>query len=78
MTVICNLIVDMQTILFKCLGWLLTRPPAQKDIIYSEFEAVFPKLYAYVIQFLEPKMEVKLFLFLVILLYTVHFTILLS
>ncbi|XP_070190341.1 dynein axonemal heavy chain 5-like isoform X2 [Littorina saxatilis] len=39
-------------------GWLLTRSPAHKDVIYSEFEAIFPKMYNQVIQFLEPKMEV--------------------
>lgn len=39
-------------------GWLLTRPPAHKDIIYTEFETIFPKLYNQVIQFMEPKMEV--------------------
>ncbi|XP_076466904.1 dynein axonemal heavy chain 5-like [Babylonia areolata] len=39
-------------------GWLLTRPPAHKDVIYSEFEAVFPKVYTHTVQFLEPKMEV--------------------
>jgi hypothetical protein len=41
-----------------CAGWLLTRAAAHRDVIYTEFENIFPKLYAQVIQFLEPKMEV--------------------
>lgn len=39
-------------------GWLLTRPPTQKEVIYNEFEGVFPKMYTYAMQSLEPKMEV--------------------
>ena len=39
-------------------GWLLKRPPQQQDGIYSAFEGVFPKLYLYIIQNLEPKMDV--------------------
>ncbi|XP_046353935.2 dynein axonemal heavy chain 5-like isoform X1 [Haliotis rufescens] len=39
-------------------GWLVSRPPAQSDMIYNVFEAIFPKLYLFVIQTLEPKMGV--------------------
>ncbi|KAK3724620.1 hypothetical protein RRG08_041104 [Elysia crispata] len=39
-------------------GWLLKRPPQQQDGIYTAFESVFPKLYTYIIQNLEPKMDV--------------------
>ncbi|KAI8792083.1 dynein heavy chain 5, axonemal [Biomphalaria glabrata] len=39
-------------------GWLLKRPPQQQDSIYSAFESVFSRLYLFVTQNLEPKMEV--------------------
>ena len=55
---VCMCVCVCVCVLLHCAGWLLTRPPAHKDVIYSEFEAVFPKLYMYVLQYLEPKMEV--------------------
>lgn len=39
-------------------GWLLTRPSQQQDIILQSFEGVFGELYTYMIQSLEPKMDV--------------------
>lgn len=41
-------------------GWLLTRPSQQQDIIMQSFESVFGDLYTYMMQSLEPKMEVGL------------------
>lgn len=40
-------------------GWLLTRPSQQQDIILQSFEAVFGHLYNYMLQALEPKMDVS-------------------
>ena len=41
-------------------GWLLTRPSQQQDIILQAFEAVFGELYTYMVQSLEPKMDVSI------------------
>lgn len=38
-------------------GWLQTRPPTQKDFIYSTFQDSFPQIYTYLVQNLSPKME---------------------
>ncbi|XP_023932721.1 dynein heavy chain 5, axonemal [Lingula anatina] len=39
-------------------GWLLKRPPAQADVIFSLFEGIFPELYQYILQSLNPKMTI--------------------
>ena len=40
-------------------GWLLKRAPAEQDILFNLYENNFPDAYTFIMQSLEPKMQVR-------------------
>ncbi|CAF0752391.1 unnamed protein product [Didymodactylos carnosus] len=43
---------------FRLLGWLLKRPASETDILLNLYTKTFPQAYSYVVQSLEPKMQI--------------------
>jgi len=46
-------------LVLNCSGWLSRKQLSNSDAVFTTFESVWPDLYRYVVQSLDPKMGVR-------------------